>query len=72
MRMLNCLAKKNIHPHPGSTRSVNPLSAGISLFFDLFWSLEGRVLHKGAWFATLLGTLLGVQEYKKLKFPCTV
>ena len=24
--------------------------------------LEGRVLHKGAWVATLLGTLLGVQD----------
>ena len=31
--------------------------------------LEGRVLHKGAWVETLLGTLLGVQDYKKVKFP---
>ena len=31
--------------------------------------LEGRVLHRGAWVATLLGTLLGVQDYKKVKFP---
>ena len=27
------------------------------------------MLHKGAWVATLLGTLLGVQDYKKVKFP---
>ena len=26
-----------------------------------FWLLEGRVLHKGAWVVTLLGTLLGVE-----------
>ena len=27
------------------------------------------MLHKGAWVATLLGTLLGVQHYQKVKFP---
>ena len=27
------------------------------------------MLQKGAWVATLLGTLLGVQDYKKVKFP---
>ena len=31
-------------------------------------SLEGRVLHKRERVATLLGTLLGVQNYKKLTF----
>ena len=42
---------------------------GFSLFFDFIWTLlEGRVLHKGAWVATLLRTLLGVQDYKKVKF----
>ena len=30
------------------------------------------MLHKGGWVATLLGTILGVQDYKKVKFPCTV
>ena len=30
--------------------------------------LEDRVLHKEACVETLLGTLLGVQEYKKVKF----
>ena len=50
---------------------LNPLSAGIFTVFGLFWTLlEGRVLHKGAWVATLLGTLQ-VQDYKKVKFPCT-
>ena len=46
----------------------NPLSARI---FTDFWLklLEGRVLHKGAWVATLLSTLLGVQDYKRVKFP---
>ena len=33
--------------------------------------LEARVLHKRALVATLLGTLL-VQDYKKVKCPCTV
>ena len=27
------------------------------------------MLHKGAWVTTLLGTLLRVQDYKKVKFP---
>ena len=27
------------------------------------------MLHKGAWDATLLGTLLGFQDYKKIKSP---
>ena len=30
--------------------------------------LEGTALHKGACVATLLGTLLGVQDFKKVKF----
>ena len=47
---------------------VNPLAARIFTDFGLRL-LEGRVLHKGAWVATLLGTLLGVQDYKKFKFP---
>ena len=38
-------------------------------FWTYFWILEDRVLHKGAWVATLLGTLFGVQDYKKVKFP---
>ena len=41
---------------------------GFSLILDLFWLLEGWVLHKGAWIATLLGTFLRVQDYKKVKF----
>ena len=41
---------------------------GFSLILD-FWFLEGRVFHKGAWVATLLVTLFGVQDYKKVKFP---
>ena len=48
--------------------ALNPLSARIFTDFGLFWSLEGRVLHKGAWIATLLGILLGVQDYKRVKF----
>ena len=39
----------------------NPLSARIFTDFELRL-LEGRVLHKGAWVATLLGTLLGIQN----------
>ena len=50
----------------------NPLSAGIFPVFTTRF-LESRVLHNGAWVATLLGTLLGTQDYnKKVKFPCTV
>ena len=45
----------------------NPLSARIFTAFGL-WLLEGRVPHKGARVATLLGTLLRVQDYKKVKF----
>ena len=45
--------------------------AGIFTVFGLKL-LEGRVLHKEAWVANLLGTLLGVQDYKKVKFPCAV
>ena len=47
----------------------NPLRARIFTDFGLWSLLEGRVLHKGAWIATLLGTLLGVQDYKKVRFP---
>ena len=47
---------------------INPLSAGFFIDFGIRL-LEGRVLHKGAWVATLLGALLGVQDYKKVKFP---
>ena len=36
--------------------------------FYWFWLLEGRVL-QGAWVSALLGTLFGVQDYKKVKFP---
>ena len=47
----------------------NPLSARIFTDFGLkLRLLEGRVLHKGAWITTLLGTLLEVQDYKKVKF----
>ena len=48
--------------------TFNPLSARIFTDFGLR-SLEGRVLHKEAWVATLLATLLRVQDYKKVKFP---
>ena len=27
------------------------------------------MLHEGVWLAGLLGTLLGVQDYRKVKFP---
>ena len=37
---------------------------GFSLVLDLL--LEGRVLHKGAWIAVILGTLLEVQNNKKV------
>ena len=47
----------------------NSLSAMIFTDFELLDLLEGRVLHEGAWAVTLLGTLLGVQNYKKVKFP---
>ena len=43
---------------------LNTLSARIFTDFGLR-ILEGKVLHKGAWIATLLGTLLEVQDYKK-------
>ena len=49
-------------------RSINPLNAGIFTDFGL-GLLEDRVLHKRAWVVTLLGILLGVQDYKKIKFP---
>ena len=42
------------------------LVPGFSLVL-VIW--EGRVLHKGAWVANFLGTLLGVQDYKKVEFP---
>ena len=48
-------------PNDSTLRSgmqFNPLSAKIFTVFGLRL-LEGRVLHKGAWVATLLGTLLG-------------
>ena len=51
--------------------TINSLSASIFNVFGLRL-LEGRVLHKGAWIATLLGILLGVQDHKKVKFSCTV
>ena len=51
--------------------AFNPLSAGIFTVLGLRL-LEGRVLHKGAWDATLLGALLGVQDYKTVKFLCRV
>ena len=45
----------------------NPLSARIFTDFEL-WLLEGRVLHNGAWVATLLGTLLGSRNIKRSNF----
>ena len=51
--------------------SINPLSAGIFTVIGLRL-LEGRLLHKGAWVTTLLGILLGVQDFKKVKFQCRV
>ena len=45
------------------SKCFNPLSARIFTDFELRL-LESRVLHKGAWVATLLG----VQDYKKVKF----
>ena len=44
---------------------------GLSLFLNLVGLLElleGRVLHKGIWVVALLGTLCGVQDYKKVKY----
>ena len=58
----HCLPKKR------KSNNINPLSAGIFTVFGL-GLLEGRVLHKGAWVATLLGTLTGVQDYKNVKIP---
>ena len=31
---------------------------------------KDKIKHKEAWVAKLLGTLLGVQDYKNIKFPC--
>ena len=45
--------------------TFNPLTAGICNVFGY----ERVALHRGAWVATLIGTLLGVQDYKKVKFP---
>ena len=42
---------------------LTPLSGGIFTDFGLRLS-KGRVLHKGAWVAILLGILLAVQDYK--------
>ena len=42
---------------------INPLSAEVII---------GQSFTKGACFATLIDTLLGVQDYKIVKFPCTV
>ena len=47
---------------------IHPSIAGIFTVFGL-GLIEGRVLHKGAWVVTLLGTLLGVQYYKKVISP---
>ena len=62
--LFNWRVAKNIFLFILKTRllAFNPLSAGI---FTVF-----RVLHKEAWVATLLGALLGVQDYKKVKFLC--
>ena len=30
------------------------------------------MLHKGEWVTQHIGTLLGVHDYKKVNFPCTV
>ena len=45
----------------------HPLSAGIFTVFGLRL-LECRVLHKRAWFATLLGTSLGSRTIKRSNF----
>ena len=45
----------------------NPLTTGIFTVFG-HSLLEGRVLHKEALVAKLLGTHLSVQDHKKVKF----
>ena len=45
---------------------LNPLTVRIFTAFGHL--LEGRVLHKEAWVAKLLGTHLSVQVHKKVKF----
>ena len=45
-----------------------PLSARIFTVFGL-GLIEGRELHKKSWIAVLLGTLLEVQDLKKVEFP---
>ena len=50
-----------------ATWFLNSLTARIFTIFG--HSLEGRVLHKESWVATLLGTYLRIQYYKKVKFP---
>ena len=46
---------------------INPLTTGIFTVFGQSL-LEGRVLHKEAWVAKLLGTHLSIQVHKKVKF----
>ena len=48
----------------GTNVVFNPLTATIFTVFGL----EGRVIHKKAWVAKLLGTHLSVQDHKKVKF----
>ena len=46
---------------------INPSSARIFTVLD-FWLLEDKVLHKGAWVATLLGSLnKNMKILKKVK-----
>ena len=45
----------------------NPLTVRLFTVFGNF--LEERLLHKGAWFATLLDTHLRIKDHKKVKFP---
>ena len=60
----------SVHNPLDNFYNVNPLSVGIfTVFFTYQRLLEGRVLHKEAWVGTLLGTLLGVQDYKTVEFP---
>ena len=55
--------------HGVVVKVVNPLSKCQDFHWFWTWVIleQGRVLHKGAWVTTLLG-ILGVQDYKKVKF----
>ena len=49
-------------------KKLNPLSVGIFIVFGLEAIKKDKDLHKGAWVAKLLGTLLGSRTIKRSNF----